>query len=107
MQKNNTLEDLIRLVKNIGRIYGEENIRVNIDFDPNDDIILVKSQGGKPEKIHFIINSHHKTVSGIDTSKFWLPDYSKSQRINKRIMALLEKEGYTNINRLYKKKDYI
>ena len=33
MQKSDTLDELIELVKNLGRLYDEENIRVNIDFD--------------------------------------------------------------------------
>lgn len=95
MQKDNSLEDLINLVKNIGKIFHEENLRVNIDFDPNDGVILVKSQGEIPEKVNFIINTDKRTVSGIDTSKFWLPDYSKTQRVNKRIVHFLERKGYT------------
>ncbi|GJQ57739.1 MAG: hypothetical protein D8M57_00675 [Candidatus Scalindua sp. AMX11] len=97
MQKDNTLEDLIKLVKNMGKIFNEENIRVNIDFDPNDGVIIVKSLGEKPEKVNFIINTNNKTVSGIDTSKFWLPDYSKAERANKRIVHFLERSGYTRL----------
>ncbi|MCP5007401.1 MAG: hypothetical protein GY941_26215 [Planctomycetes bacterium] len=96
MQKN-TLENLINLVKDIGKIFNEENIRVNIDFDPNDGVILVKYQGEKPEKVNFIINTNNGTVSGIDTSRFWLPDYSKTQKVNKRIIHLLKRKGF-NLN---------
>ncbi len=96
MPKDNTIEDLINLVKNIGRIFNEENIRVNIDFDPNDGVILIKSQGEHPEKINIFINTNKRTVSGIDTSKFWLPDYSKTQRVNKRVVCFLENNGYTS-----------
>ncbi len=36
MQKDDALTELIDLVKNIGKIYDEEGISVNIDFDHND-----------------------------------------------------------------------
>ena len=42
MQESSDLAELIEIVKNLGRIYDEENIRVNIDFDPNDGMTIVK-----------------------------------------------------------------
>ena len=104
MQKDDALTELINLVKNIGKIYDEEGIRVNIDFDPNDGIIMVKYQKGYSEKITCIINTNYKTVSGIDTTKFWLPDYSKTQKANKKMIQLLEKKGYSPSNITYRKK---
>ncbi len=104
MQRDNTLVELIELVENIGKIYDEEDIRVTIDFDPNDGIILIKNQSANIEKTTCIINSNNKTVSGIDTSKFWLPDYSKTQKVNKRMIQFLEANGYSLSNITYRKK---
>ncbi len=103
MQKDNTLHDLIDLVKNIARIYDEEGLRVNIDFDPNDGIIIIKHKNTNSEETTCIINSNNKTVSGIDTTKFWLPDYSKSQKANKKSLQFLQTKGYTPSNITYKK----
>ncbi len=104
MQRDDSLTELIDLVKNIARIYDEEGIRVNIDFDPNDGIIMVKYQNGNSENITCIINTNYKTISGIDTTKFWLPDYSKSQKPNKKMIQLLERKGYSLSNITYRKK---
>ncbi len=104
MQKDDSLTELIDLVKNIGRIYDEEEITINIDFDPNDGIIMVKYQNENSEKITCIINTNYKTISGIDTTKFWLPDYSKSQKANKNMIQLLEIKGYSLANITYRKK---
>ncbi len=104
MQKDNSLIELIDLVKNIGKIYDEEGIRVNIDFDHNDGIIMIKYQNENSEKINCIINTNYKTISGIDTTKFWLPDYSKTQKVNKKMLQLLERKGYSLSNITYRKK---
>jgi hypothetical protein len=104
MQKDNALIELIYLVKNIGKIYDEEGIMVNIDFDYNDGIIMLKYQNENPEKMTCIINTNHKTISGIDTSKFWLPDYSKTRKANKKMLQLLERKGYSLSNITYRKK---
>ncbi len=100
MQKSDTLDELIEIVKNLGRLYDEENIRVNIDFDPNDGMTIVKFQD-----INTIyINSNNKTISGIDATKFWLPDYSNTQKANKRVLRFLEGKGYSSVNITYRKK---
>ncbi len=104
MQKDDSLTELIDLVKNIGRIFDEEGIMVNIDFDPNDGIIMVKYQNENSEKITCIINTNYKTISGIDTTKFWLPGYSKSQKANKKMIQLLERKGFSVSNITYRKK---
>ncbi len=104
MQRDDSLTELIDLVKNIGRIYDEEGIMVDIDFDPNDGIIMVKYQNENSEKLTCIINTNYKTISGIDTTKFWLPDYSKAQKANKKMIQLLERKGYSLSNITYRKK---
>lgn len=103
MQKDNSLQDQIDLVKNIAKIYGEEGLKIDIDFDPNDGIIMLKHKNTNSEKTTCIINLNNKTVSGIDTTKFWLPDYSKSQKANKKTFQFLQTKGYTPSNRTYKK----
>ncbi len=104
MQRDDALTKSIDLVKNIGRIYDEEGISVNIDFDHNDGIIMVKYQNENSEKITCIINTNYKTISGIDTTKFWLPDYSKTQKANKKMLQLLERKGFSVSNITYRKK---
>ncbi len=104
MQRDDSLTELIDLVKNIGKIYDEEGIRVNIDFDHKDSIIMVKYQNENSEKITCIINTNYKTISGIDTTKFWLPDYSKTQKANKKMIQLLERKSYSLSNITYRKK---
>ena len=42
MQKDESLNDLIDIVKSLGEIYRDENLRVDIDFDPNDGMTMVK-----------------------------------------------------------------
>ncbi len=104
MERDDSLTELIDLVKNIGKIYDDEGITINIDFDHNDGIIMVKYQNENSEKITCIINTNYKTISGIDTTKFWLPDYSKSQKVNKKMIQLLERKGYSLSNITYRKK---
>ncbi len=104
MQRDDSLTQLIDLVKNIGKIYDDEGITINIDFDHNDGIIMVKYQDENSEKITCIINTNYKTISGIDTTKFWLPDYSKTQKANKKMIQLLERKGYSLSNITYRKK---
>jgi len=104
MQKSDTLAELIEIVKNLGRIYDEENIRVSIDFDPNDGMTIVKFQDSNTKENTLFINSNNKTISGIDTTKFWLPDYSNTQKANKRILRFLEGKGYSSVNIIYRGK---
>jgi len=104
MQKNETLAELIEIVKNLGKIYDEEDLRVSIDFDPNDGMTIVKFQDINTNENTIFINSNNKTISGIDTTKFWLPDYSNTQKANKRILRFLESKGYTSVNITYRKK---
>jgi hypothetical protein len=103
MQKNDTLDELIKIVKNLGRIYDEENLRVNIDFDPNDGMTIVKFQDINTNKNTIYINSNNKTISGIDATKFWLPDYSNIQKANKRVLRFLEGKGYVLTSITYRK----
>ncbi len=94
MQREDTLVELIDLVKNIGKICDEEGVKANIDFDPNDGIILIKYQNENSGETTCMINSNNKTISGIDTTNFWLPDYFKTQKLNKKMLNFLEKMGY-------------
>ncbi len=103
MQKNDTLGELIEIVKNLGRIYDEEDLRVDIDFDPNDGMTMVKYEDTDTVKKTIFINSNNKTISGIDTTKFWLPDYSKTQKANKRVIRFLEDKGYVLSSITYRK----
>jgi hypothetical protein len=104
MERDDSLNESIDLVKNIGKIYDDEGITISIDFDPNDGIIMVKYQNENSEKITCIINTNYKTISGIDTTKFWLPDYSKTQKANKKMIQLLERKGYSLSSITYRKK---
>lgn len=104
MQKSSDLAELIEIVKNLGRIYDEENIRVNIDFDPNDGMTIVKFQDSNTKENTLFINSNNKTISGIDTTKFWMPDYSNTQKANKGVLRFLESKGYSSVNITYRKK---
>ena len=103
MQKNDTLAELIEIVKNLGRIYDEEDLRVNIDFDPNDGMTIVKFQEINTNGNTIFINSNNKTISGIDATKFWLPDYSNTQKANKRVLRFLEGKGYVLSSITYRK----
>ncbi len=103
MQKGDSLADLIDIVKNLGEIYREENLRVDIDFDPNDGMTMVKYEDTNSVRKTIYINSNNKTISGIDTSKFWLPDYSNIQKANKKVIRLLEDRGYIVSNLTYRK----
>jgi HKD family nuclease len=102
MQKSESLNDLIDIVKSLGEIYREENLRVDIDFDPNDGMTMVKYEDTNTGKKTIFINSNNKTISGIDTSKFWLPDYSNIQKANKKVIRLLEDKGYIVANLTYR-----
>jgi HKD family nuclease len=102
MQKGDSLADLIDIVKNLGEIYREENLRVDIDFDPNDGMTMVKYEDTNTVKKTIFINSNNKTISGIDTTKFWLPDYSNIQKANKKVIRLLENRGYIVSNLTYR-----
>ena len=94
MQKDESLNDLIDMVKSLGKIYREENLRVDIDFDPNDGMTMVKYEDTNSVEKTIYINSNNNTISGIDTTKFWLPDYSNIQKANKKVVRLLESRGY-------------
>ena len=104
MQKDESLDDLIDMVKRLGEIYRDENLRVDIDFDPNDGITMVKYDDANNVKKTIYINSNNKTISGIDTTKFWLPDYSNIQKANKKVVRLLEERGYVLSNMTYRMK---
>src|SRR3972149_11050960 len=93
--KRNSLDELVDIVKAIGKIYYDEGMCIEIDFDPNDGIILVKYQSTASEQKTYVINSRNKTVSGIDTTKFWLPDYSREQKANKKLLHFLQANGYS------------
>ena len=103
MQKSDSLADLIDIVKNLGEIYREENLMVDIDFDPNDGMTMVKYEDTNSVRKTIYINSNNKTISGIDTTKFWLPDYSNIQKANKKVIRLLEDRGYIVSNLTYRK----
>jgi hypothetical protein len=104
MQKSESLEESIIIVKTLGSIYKEENLRVDIDFDPNDGLTIVKYEDTDSVKKTIFINSNNKTISGIDTKKFWLPDYSNIQRANKKLVRFLEDKGYSVSNLTYRTK---
>ncbi len=104
MQNSESLNDLIDIVKNLGQIYREENLRVDIDFDPNDGMTMVKYDDSNGLKKTIFINSNNKTISGIDTTKFWLPDYSNIQKANKKVIRFLEDKGYIVANLTYRTK---
>lgn len=101
--KRNTLDELVDIVKAIGKIYDDEGMCIEIDFDPNDGIILVKYQSAASEQKTYVINSRNRTVSGIDTTKFWLPDYSREQKASKKLLHFLQANGYSPSNIHYKK----
>lgn len=103
MANDEILAELIDIVKNIGKVFHEEGISAGIDFDPNDGMIIIKHQNTKSSDVGCIINSNNKTISGIDTSKFWLPDYSNMQKANKKILRLVQEKGYSLSNIKYKK----
>lgn len=104
MPKDEKLNELIDIVKNIGQIYDDEGMRVEIDFDFNDGLILIKYPGADAEQKTCIINSDSKTISGIDTTKFWLPDYSREQTANKKLLQFLQANGYALSTITYRKK---
>ncbi|MCR4293806.1 MAG: hypothetical protein NUV76_13145 [Candidatus Kuenenia sp.] len=97
------MDELVDIVKAIGEIYGDEGMCIEIDFDPNDGIILVKYHSAASEQKTYVINSRNRTVSGIDTTKFWLPDYSREQRASKKLLHFLQASGYSPSNIQYKK----
>ena len=105
MPKDEKLNELIDIVKNIGKIYDDAGIRVEIDFDFNDGMILIKHQDADAEQKTCIINSNNKTVSGIDTTKFWLPDYSREQTANKKLLQFLQTNGYSLSTIKYRKNE--
>jgi hypothetical protein len=104
MQKGESLEESIIIVKTLGSIYKEENLRVDIDFDPNDGMTIVKYEDTDSVKKTIFINSNNKTISGVDTKRFWLPDYSNIQRANKKVVRFLEDKGYSVSNLTYRTK---
>lgn len=105
MQQDDKLDALVTIVKNISKIYDDTGIIIEIDFDYNDGIILIKYQDASAQQITFIINSNNKTVSGIDTTKFWMPDYSREQTANKKMLQYMQANGYSPTNIKYKIKE--
>ena len=105
MANDDKLDELVNIVKNISKIYDDEGMSIEIDFDYNDGIILIKYPGANVEQKTCIINANNKTVSGIDTTKFWLPDYSHEQTTNKRLLQFLQTHGYTPSNIIYRMKE--
>lgn len=95
MPKDNKLDELVNIVKHISKIYDDAGMSVEINFDYNDGIILIKYPGAPGEQKTCIINFNNKTVSGIDTTKFWLPDYSREQTANKKLLQFLQTNGYS------------
>jgi hypothetical protein len=104
MPENDTLEEMVYLVKNIGKIYADAGMDIEIDFDVNDGMILIKYRNAASEQKTCFINFNNKTVSGIDTTRFWLPDYSNEQTANKKVLQLLQTKGYSPSNITYRKK---
>jgi len=87
MQKDESLDDLIDMVKRLGEIYRDENLRVDIDFDPNDGMTMVKYDDTNNVKKTIYINSNNKTIRGIDTTKFWLPITQTYKRQIRRLFV--------------------
>ncbi|MBM4053646.1 MAG: hypothetical protein FJ264_03010 [Planctomycetes bacterium] len=97
------LDELVEIVKKTGKIYVEEGMNIEIDFDPNDGIILIKYHDAASLLKTYIINSGNKTISGVDTTKFWMPDYSKEQKAGKKLLHFLQTKGYSPSNIQYRK----
>ena len=102
MVNDDKLDELVNIVKHISKIYDDEGMRIEIDFDYNDGMILIKYQGANAEQKTCIINANNKTVSGIDTTKFWLPDYSHEQTANKKLLQFMQTHGYAPSNIVYR-----
>lgn len=105
MANDDKLDELVNIVKCISQIYDDEGMRIEIDFDYNDGMILIKYQGANAEQKTCIINANNKTVSGIDTTKFWMPDYSHEQTANKKLLQFMQTYGYTPSNIVYRMRD--
>lgn len=105
MANDDKLDELVDIVKHISKIYDDEDMRIEIDFDYNDGMIIVKYQGANAEQKTCIINANNKTVSGIDTTKFWLPDYSREQTANKKLLQFMQTHGYAHSNIVYRMRE--
>ncbi len=105
MPKDDKLDELVSIVKHISGIYDDAGMGVEINFDYNDGIILIKYPGGPAEQKTCIINFNNKTVSGIDATKFWLPNYSREQAANKKLLQFLQTIGYAPTNIQYRIKE--
>ena len=105
MANDDKLDELVNIVKHISKIYDGEGIRIEIDFDYNDGMILIKYQGANAEQKTCIINANNKTVSGIDTTKFWMPDYSHEQTANKKLLQFMQTHGYAPSNIVYRMRE--
>lgn len=105
MANDDKLDKLVSIVKHIGWIYDDAGMSIVIDFDYNDGMIIIKYPGAYAEQKTCFINANNKTVSGIDTTKFWLPDYSSEQTANKKLLQFLQSHGYTPSNITYKTKE--
>ena len=89
------IDELIVLVNHIGSILNSEGITAKVDFDHRDGLIIIKYQIAEDaSETVCVINHNNKTVTGIDASKLWMPDYSKEQKVNRMIINLLIGKGY-------------
>lgn len=94
--KGDSIADLIGIVDCIGNILRENAIVAKVDFDHRDKIIIIKYKAQMElDEITCVINCNNKLVSGIDESKSWMPNYSKSQIVNKEILNFLKRNGFT------------
>ena len=93
--KGDTLDELFSIVNCIGNILRDNGIVAKVDFDHRDKIIIIKYKAQMElDEITCVINCNNKLVSGIDESKSWMPNYSKSQTVNKEILDFLKRNGF-------------
>jgi len=86
---------LIKLVNCIGTILQEEGINAKIDFDHRDGMVIIKYRvENEPTETVCVIDDNTKAFKGFDASQLWMPDYNKAQKVNRKIITLLEKSGY-------------
>ena len=95
--KDGVNEQLV-LVNHISQILWEHRIVAKIDFDHRDGIIIIKYKSNIEQKeITYIIDSNNMVVSGVDNSRMWMPDYSESQKIDRKVLQFLELKGFRGI----------
>ncbi len=89
------IEALLELVNQIAKAMRDEGVIVKIDFDHRDGLVIFKygEQAGLNETM-CVINNNNMTVTGLDSSKLWLPDYSKLQSVNRKIVGIVQSKGY-------------